>query len=197
MSPDDDWIRWSNAWQRQPPVDVPRLQRRVRRKLWQMRAMVAWRLIGCLVAVVLVVRLQLMPNASSPLKVWAALMLLLIAAFLYFRLRIYRGTWRPANDSVPDLLRLTAKRAKAGIRLASVNVACILTITVVSLLMAEPWLTPAGWRHDSALRQLLIPLIAVGSVYLAFNVLYMRRQRRRLRGAEALLGEESDEDASR
>ncbi|MGH8192323.1 MAG: hypothetical protein ACREP2_12855 [Rhodanobacteraceae bacterium] len=194
MNPDDDWIRWGNAWQRQPTVDVPRLQRRVQRKLWQMRAVVAWRSIGCLVAVVLVVRLQLMPDVSSPLKVWAGLMLLLIAVFLYFRLRVYRETWRPASVGVPGLLRLAAKRAKAGIRLASVNIACILVITIVSLLMAEPWLAPSGWRHDPVLRQLLIPLIAVGGVYLAFNVLYMRRQRRRLRGAEALLREESDED---
>ena len=197
MKPDDDWARWSDVWKQQPAVDVRRLQRRVRRKLWQMRAMVAWRWTGCLVAVALVARLQLMPEVPLPLKVWAALMLLLLAALLYFRLRAYRGTWRPASDSVPDLLRLTAKRAKAGIRLAWVNIAGILVIAAVSLLVAAPWLMSSRWQDNPALRQSLIPLIVFCGAYLTFNVVYMRRQRRRLRGAEALLREESDEDAPR
>lgn len=197
MKPHDDWTRWSDAWQRQPAVDVPRLQRRVRRKLWQMRAMVAWRWIGGLLAVALVTRLQLMPEVPLPLKVWAALMLLLFAALLYFRLRTYRGTWHPASDSVPDLLRLAAKRARAGIRLAWVNIVGILVIAAVSLVMAAPWLMPSRWQHDPALRQSLLPLIVFSGAYLTFNVVYMRRQRRRLRDAEALLRSESDEDISR
>ena len=197
MKPDDDWSRWSEVWQRQPAVNVLRLRRRVRRKLWQMRAMVAWRWIGCLVAVALVAHLQLTPGVPLRLKVWAGLILLLFLPLLYFRLRAYRGTWRQASDSVSDLLRLTAKRARAGIRLAWVNIAGILVIAAVSLLVAAPWLMSSGWQHDPALRQWLIPPIVFCGVYLVFNIVYMRRQRSRLRGAEALLREESDEDAPR
>ena len=195
MKSDDDWTRWGSAWQRQPAVDGPRLQRRVRLKLWQMRAMVAWRWIGCLVAVALVARLQFMPGVPLRLKVWAVFILLLFLQLMYFRLRTYRGTWRSASDSVPGLLRLTAKRAKAGIRLAWVNIVGILVIAAVSLLVAVPWLMSSRWQHDPALRQSLIPPIVFCCAYLAFNIVYMRRQRRRLRDAEALLRGESDEDA--
>lgn len=197
MNPDDDWIRWSEAWQHQPAVDVRRLQRRVRSKLWQMRAMVAWRCISALVAVALVARLQFMPEVPFPLKVGAVLILLLFATLLYFRLRAYRGTWRAASGSVPDLLRLMAKRATADIRLAWVNIVGILVIAAVSLLVAAPWLMSSRWQHDPALRHSLIPLIVFCGAYLTFNVVYMCRQRRRLRDAEALLGEESDGEAPR
>ena len=194
MKPDDDWTRWSDAWKRQPAVDVQRLQRRVRRKLWQMRATVAWRWTSGLVAVALVGRVQLMPEVPLPLKVWAALILLLLAALLYFRLRAYRETWHAVSDSVPDLLRVTAKRARAGIRLAWVNIAGTLMMVTGSLLIAAPRLMSSRWQYDPALRQLLISLIVVSAFFLTFNVAFMFRQRRGLRDAEALLAGESDED---
>lgn len=195
MRADDDWTRWTDDWQDQPVVDVRRLQRRVTRKLWQMRAMVVWRWSSGLVVVGLVARLQLISEIPLALRVWAALMIPLFATLLYFRLRVYRGTWHPASASVRDLLYLTATRAKAGIRLAWVNIIGILVVAGASLLMAVPGVLPSRWQHDLASRQSLISLLLVGGLFLTLNVVYMRQQRKQLHDVEALLEEASDEHA--
>jgi hypothetical protein len=110
--------------------------------------------------------------------------------------RVRRGTWRAAADGVPGLLRLTARRARAGIRLAWLNIAGIPVLLAFTLPVAAPWLAPSRWRRDPALEHLLGVQVGINGALilaaLAFFALYIRRQRRRLRRVEALLREYDD-----
>jgi hypothetical protein len=191
MNPGDDWARWGDDWQRQPTVDVYRLRRRVRRKRRQMQMVLGFEWCAALFAIGQVLRLLLDPGIGLRWKIWAGLALLLVSASAYLSLRVRRGTWRAASDGMPELLRLTAKRAQAGIRLAWMNIAGFLVLLVLTLSLAAPWLAPSRWRHDPALEQmLLLQVVANGIVLvplLVFFAFYIRRQRRRLRRIETML----------
>jgi hypothetical protein len=196
MNPADDWARWGDDWQHQPTVDVDRLRDRVRRKQRQMRAMLAFEACAALFATAQVLRLLLDPGLALRWKVWAGLALLLLSASAYLSVRVRRGTWRAAADGVPGLLRLTARRARAGIRLAWLNIAGIPVLLAFTLPVAAPWLAPSRWRRDPALEHLLGVQVGINGALilaaLAFFALYIRRQRRRLRRVEALLREYDD-----
>jgi hypothetical protein len=195
-SPGDDWTRWAHAWQEQPAADIEWLERRVRRKRRRMQLMV---MLECLVTCIVVVQvalLQARPDVPLRWKVWGVVALVLALSLEYVLLRVRRGTWRAARGGVAELLRLTAKRAHAGIRLAWVNIVGLVLLPVVSLPFALPYLAPARWRHDPALQHMLVLNAAVnGIVVLVFLVvygLYIRRQRRLLRRIETLARELSD-----
>jgi ABC-type amino acid transport system permease subunit len=89
------------------------------------------------------------------------------------------------------MVELTISRAKAGIRLARLNAWSTLVWVVVTLIVATPELSPTHWQHDAKLRLTLIvqfvvnvPLIVA---LVAFCAWYIRRQRKRIRHANALL----------
>ena len=196
MSLQDDWSRWGDDWQRQPAMDVDRLRRRVRRKRRQMRAVVGLEVASALFAVVQIVRLLLMSWVTERWKIWAGLVFLLLAGGVCLSLHARRGTWRAATESVPDLLRLTAERARAGIRLAWLNILSVPVLLAITLPIAAPWLAPSRWRHDPRLQHMLLLQLGInGTLVVALLVFfagYLRRQRRRLREVEALLREEAD-----
>ncbi|MBD8872642.1 hypothetical protein [Rhodanobacter sp. DHB23] len=191
MNPSDDWVRWGDHWQRQPTVDADRLRRRVQRKRRQMQVVLGFECCAALFAIGQVLHLLLDPGLGLRWKVWAGLALLLVAASVYLSLRVRRGTWQATADGMPELLRLTAARARAGIRLAWLNIASIPLLIAFTLLVAAPWLVPSRWRHDPALEHLLLLQVEINGVVLVpllvFFVVYIRRQRRRLRHVEALL----------
>ncbi|MDO1528885.1 hypothetical protein QMK61_08615 [Fulvimonas sp. R45] len=191
MNPGDDWTRWSDDWQRQPTVDADRLRRRVRRKRRQMQAVLGFEWCTALFATGQVLRLLLDPGAGLRWKAWAGLALLLVSTSAYLSLRVRRGTWQAAADGMPELLRLTARRARAGIRLAWLNIASVPLLLAFTLPLAAPWLAPSRWRHDPALEHLLLVQVGINGVVivplLVFFAVYIRRQRRRLRQVEALL----------
>lgn len=122
----------------------------------------------------------------------------LVALIFYLRARQYRGTWDAAGGNTADLLRLTARRAHAGIRLAWANMSAIVLVSVVSLAFAAPCLAPARWQHDPNPRAVLAPLIVVNgciaAAALLLNVWCMRRQRARLRKIVQLLDEVTEPD---
>lgn len=193
---DKDWNEWAGDWQQEPARDIERLQRRTHRKLLQMRFMLVFESIVALFALAQVIRLQFIPWVPVRWKVWAALMFFLVIAVACMSFRARRGTWRALTASAPDLLRLTVKRARSGIRLAWVNIVSIFVLLAVTLPIAAPWLAPSRWLHDPALRHVLLlqvgvngPIIIGGIVFFA---VYIRRQRRRLREAAELLKDYSD-----
>jgi len=198
MKPADDWNRWAQTWQQQPSINVDQLRQQVRRKQWRMRIFIVWRVIGAIIVVTALTRLQMAPGIPIPMRVWGGIMLPLFALIFYMRVRQYRGIWNAASEGTVDLLRLTAKRARAGIRLAWTNVAAIILISVVSLSFAAPYLMPVRWLHDPNVRHVLAPLIATnGAIAIAalvINASYMHRQRARLHHVEALLAEVTDLD---
>lgn len=196
MNRGDDWARWGEDWQQQNVVDVDRLRRRVQRKLWQMRAMVVVEALIALVAVGQLTRLFFMPQVSGRWKIWAGLALLLIGVMVWLSLHVRRRTWHATTASVPDLLRLTANRARAGIQLAWASIVGFLLLIAITVPIAAPWLAPSRWLHDPKLQVLLLLQIGINGLVCAalliFFALYIRRQRRRLRMAEALLREYAD-----
>lgn len=191
MNPRDDWARWGDDWQRQPTVDADRLRRRVRRKRRQMQAVLGFEWCAALIATGQVLRLLLDPGIGLRWKIWAGLALLLVSASAYLSLRVRRGTWQATSDGMPELLRLTAKRAKAGILLAWLNIASFPALLAFTLPLAAPWLAPSRWRHDPALEQMLLLQVGINGIVLVpllvFFAFYIRRQRRRLRRIEAML----------
>jgi hypothetical protein len=186
MTAHDDWSRWGEDWQRQPPVDLNRLRARVRRKQW----------LTMLVAMGQSVYLLLMPGADTRWKLWGALMLAMLAPAPYLSLRVRRGTWRAPAESVSDLLQLTMRRARAGICLAWINILSVPLLLAITLPIAAPWLAPSRWRHDPALRHTLALIVGINGVVigglLVFFVIFLQRQRQRLRRIEALLRDDAE-----
>lgn len=196
MNVQDDWARWAETWQQQPPVDIDGLRQRVGRKLWRMRLTTTLELLLNAVAVWQTWRMIVHPGLELRWKLWAACAMLLVLAMQYLFLQARRGTWRAPGSDAGDLLQLTARRAIAGIRLAKVNAWSLLLLIAVTLLVAAPELTPEHWRHDANLRSLVLlqcvlnlPIVVLGLVGCGW---YIRRQRRRLRDVQALLRECAD-----
>jgi hypothetical protein len=191
MSEQDEWRQWSESWQRQPVVDVQRLQRQVRNKRWRMLAMVAFEALTSVLALVQTVGLIHHPALSLRWRIFCigAMALVLVSWGASFWLR--RGTWRASGDSASALMRLTERRARAGIRLAKVGLFGLGVLLVFVIVLAWPQLQPASWQHDARLRLILAVQIAFnGPIVLAtvaFNLWYIRRQRRRLARIAQLL----------
>jgi hypothetical protein len=192
----DDWKALAGDWKQQPLPDVVELQRRTRRKRLQMRFVLAFECITSLFALSQVVWLLFLPAVPLRWKIWAIFALTLIVAIAYLSIRVRRGAWRALGDSVPDLLRLTARRARSGIRLAWVNILAILALLAVTIPVAAPWLAPSRWLHDPGLRVVLSLQLAISGPMilggLAFFAVYIRRQHRRLHEAEEMLRDYSE-----
>lgn len=198
MNTQDEWTQWRDSWQRQPVVDVHRLRRQVRHKRWRMFAMVAFEAVSSLFALVQTAWLMQHPLLGLRWKIFSVGAMVLILALWALSLGVRRGTWRASGDRVDDLLRLTAHRARAGIRLGWVGLYGLAVLLVFVIALAWPQLQPASWQHDVRLRFMLAVQIAFnGPVVLAtvtFNLWYIRRQRRRLARITQLLGEQDAPD---
>ena len=198
MNAQDEWTQWRESWHRQPAVDVQRLQRQVRHKRWRMIAMVVFEALTSLLALVQTVQLMHHPALSLRWRIFSVGAMVLVLALWGASLRVRRGTWRASGDSASALMRLTEHRARAGIRLAKVGLYGLAVLLVFVIVLAWPQLQPTNWQHDARLRLMLVVQIAFnGPIVLAtvaFNLWYIRRQRRRLARIARLLGEQSTPD---
>lgn len=196
MNAADDWSRWSGDWQQQEAPDVDRLRRRVRRKLWKMRAALVLELLCAVFATAQLARLLTWPGVGPRWQIWAIIVFVLVAVLVWLQLRLRRGAWRTAGERVPELLRLSARQARASLRLAWLNITGFVALLALTLATAWPWLLPSRWAHDPTLRALLGLQIGInGSLAIAalvFLVWFMRRQKQHLQRAEALLRSYSD-----
>jgi hypothetical protein len=184
MIEQDEWRQWSERWQHQPVVDVQRLQRQVRNKHWRMVAMVAFEAVTSLLALVQTAGLIHHPALSLRWKIFCIAAMVLVLVFWMASFWLRRGTWRARGDNARALMQLTEHRAHAGIRLAKAGLYGLALLLVVVVVLAWPQLQPARWQHDARLRQILLVQVAFnGPIVLAtvaFNLWYIRRQRRRL-----------------
>lgn len=198
MNPQDDWAQWGESWRRQPTADIQRLRLRVERKRRRMLAVVALEWVVSCLSVVAVVSALLSDQVELRWKIAATGSLALVALLLYLGLHVRRGTWRASADSVQALLQLTMRRARAGIRLAWIQMGATLLVATAVLLLALPDLQPASWQHDAKLRLILVVQFAANTpvvlATLAFCVWYIRRQRRRIERIASLL--DTDRDAA-
>lgn len=184
MNTHDDWQDWSTQWQQQPVVDVECLRRRTLNKRRRMLAMVAFETVVSMIAVGQCAWLLASRHVDPRWKSFALGAMVLVAALWIVSLWLRKGTWRAAGERVTDLLRLQARRARAGIRLAQLQLWSLSVVVGGSIALAWPSLQPSAWMHDAALRRLLLvqiganaPIVLGGVV---FCLWYIRRQRRRL-----------------
>jgi hypothetical protein len=182
----DDWQGWAEQWQHQHQslVDVARLRRRLAAKRWRMLAMMVFETITAIVALVQTGWLFTRPELAMRWKLFAVGGTVLVAVMWSITVWLRRGTWRAASARVVDLLRLDARRAHAGIRLAQAQLWGFAVLLVGVTALAWPSLQPSAWMHDAALRRLLLLQIGANAPIVlggvAFCLWYIRRQRRRL-----------------
>jgi hypothetical protein len=186
---DKDWSEWGELWKQQPAIDVPRLRRVAARKRLRMQATVVLELLTTSVALVQILRL--FGGCPPRWRLWCLLSLVFVLVLQALYLHIRRGTWRASGSDVPSMLALTISRAKAGMRLARLNIWGTLAWVMVTLVAAAPELEPSLWRHDAKLKLMLTLQFAVNApliiALIAFCAWYIRRQRKRLRHANTLL----------
>lgn len=184
----NDWSQWGELWREQPVVDVRRLCREASRKRWRMRIFVMLELAASLVACGQCLRLA--ATTTGRWRGWsvASLLLVLLLQALYLHAR--RGTWRASGEDVHSLLQLTLARARAGIRLAWINLGGTLAWVAFTLAISAPELSPSRWEADARLKVVLILQAAInGPIVLATVALclwYIRRQRRRIQRASSM-----------
>lgn len=191
MNPHEDWERWIDVWQQQPLVDVDRLRRGVIRKQWRMRLAAALELLATLVAVGQTLRAAVHPGLELRWRIWALVTLAFVLVVQWSFLHARRGAWRALGSDVQDLLRLTARRATVGIRLAKLNLWSMSLWIATTLVVAIPELTPERWQHDPKLKLMIVLQFAINVpivlMIMGVGVWYIRRQRRRLCEVTALL----------
>jgi hypothetical protein len=185
MNAEQDWSRWQAAWQRQAPIDVTRLLRLARRKRRQMMAILACEWVVALIAIAQTVQLITLDRVALRWKVWAVIAMVLVAISAWLAWRLRRGTWGlAASGNVGALLDLSARRARAGIRLAWANIVGVLVLIVISAALALPWLAASGWLSDPDIRRKVALISVVNSpvviATIVYGAFYIRRQRRRL-----------------
>ncbi|HEX5305903.1 MAG TPA: hypothetical protein VFW82_07455 [Dyella sp.] len=192
MSEQDEWRQWSESWQRQPVVDVQRLQRQVRNKRWRIMAMVAIETFTTLAAMWQLQRLMHHFALGLRWQIFCIGASVLLPVLWGLSLWLRRGTLRASGESVVALMRLAERRARAGIRLARVGLCGLAVLVGFVVVLAWPQLQPASWLRDPKLRLLLIAQIALNGplvvATVAFNLWYIRRQRRRLQRIARFLG---------
>jgi hypothetical protein len=186
--PNNDWSPWGELWREQPAIDVQRLCREASRKRWRMRVFVTLELVASLMACGQCLRLAVMTTGRWQAWSVASLMLVLLLQALYLHAR--RGTWRASGQDVHSLVQLTLVRARAGIRLAWINLGGTLAWVAFTLAISAPELSPSRWEADARLKLVLVLQAAInGPIVLgtiALCLWYIRRQRRRIERAGSL-----------
>ena len=144
MNARDEWSDWASQWQGQPVVDVSRLQRRMHAKRRRMLAMVAFEAVVSIGALGQTIRLLTRPGLGPRWTLFGvgAMAVVVVAWGLAVWLR--RGTWRAACERMSDLLRLDARRAQAGIRLAQAQLWGMGVLVAGSIALAWPVLQPTA-----------------------------------------------------
>ncbi len=185
----DDWTEWGELWQQQPALDVARLHRFARRKR---RRMQLFAILEVLVTLITIWQLLRTFDHFEPRwKIWSVFSLGLVLGLQTLFLHIRRGTWNTSGSDLASALRLAAERSRAGIRLAQVNIWSTLLLLIATAIAAAPDLDPARWRNDPHLRFVILVQIGANApivvLILGACLWYMRRQRRRIRGLDALM----------
>lgn len=185
---DNDWSQWGELWRDQPTADVARLRREVTRKRWRMRVFVTLEIIASVFACGQCVWLAM--TVSGRWRWWGVASLLLVLLLQTLYLHVRRGTWRASGHDVTSLLRLTLARARAGIRLAWINLWSTLAWLALTLLVSAPELAPSRWEADPKLRLVLTLQVAINGPLIVATIAlcawYIRRQRRRIARIDAM-----------
>ncbi len=193
MNAQTDWNRWGSTWRERAPTDSERLRERVYRKRAATRR---WITIKALLTVVMVIVLghqMLEPATGLIWKIWLALVIVLLLTSTTLTVWTLRSTWRMTTQSVPDMLRLTIKRARVGIRLSWIGTLLFVLLVAVTVCLETWWRASPVWMREPQLDLLAPTPLAVGcvvaAVVFAFKFVATRRLHRELRDAESWLRE--------
>ena len=190
----DDWSGWGELWQQQPAPDMARLHRLARRKRRRMQLFASLEMLVTLVA--LWQLLRAFGHFEWRWKIWSVFSLGLVLGLQTLFLHIRRGTWSTSGSDLASALRLAAERARAGVRLAQVNIWSTVLLLVATAVAAAPDLDPSRWRSDPHLRFVILVQIGANApivvLILGACLWYMRRQRRRIRDLDALMHDDRD-----
>ena len=184
MNPGDDWSALSAAWQAQP-VDVDALRGAVRRRSRRMQLLMAIDVVFALIAAVFAGTVYLKADGIWP-RVGVGIGVVAVVAAVWLNYRLRRGLWHAAGNSVVDLLKLQRQRRVNAVRMAQWGVA-FLPLGLLVGALTSPGLKPGllGWLPAWKIAVLL----AVFAGFTFGTWLYVRRQRRLIAAADALLAQ--------
>lgn len=187
MSDSDFWQRLQEDWQAaSPPVDLAVLRRQVHRKRRRMQALQLLDVVAGLAATGFLV--VAMRSVHEPhLHLLFVLLLVVVWGSIAVGAWLRRSTWKPQGTDAESLLRLSIRRARAGIGFVWLNVVGMPVVYAIVL--------PFFWHIFStgspAQRRNLWGGVAVNAGFYALVIVwavwYGRRQRRKLKQARALL----------
>jgi hypothetical protein len=186
------WQQMQQDWQStQPIVDTAALVRQAKWKCRRMIGVQVLEVVSALVATGLCIWATLSVSRFVPALAWIliAIIWLEVAGKAWLR----RHTWRSQSAEPQALLELMERRARAGLRFVWLSLAILLACYIA----AAPWAWYT-WEHGtSAMRGGIIDsaiaecFVVAGGI--AWAVWYARRQRAKLRRANAMLAELKDD----
>lgn len=187
MNPEDFWRTLQEDWQSaSPEVDLTGLKREVRRKRRQMQGLQTLEVLLALVATGFMIRMLLtVHKPHAHLLFWALLVIVWasLAAGAWWRFT----TRKPQGMDAESLLKLIIRRARAGFRFIWLNVAGLLVIYAVALPFFWQWFSNGDAIQRRAVVVNLVLNAGVLVITVAWGLWYGRRQRRKIRRAQAML----------
>ncbi|MGH8225503.1 MAG: hypothetical protein ACRER1_05060 [Gammaproteobacteria bacterium] len=197
MSDKAIWEKLQEDWQSMSPtVDPVALRRQIHRKRRRMQMLQALDVVLGLVATgVLVKQVLPMPLPHMRALFWILLVVVWVSVAAGAWLR--RSTWKPQGMEIESLLDLTVRRARAGLRFVWFNLLGLLTVDAIWLGFFGHLFSGGTPLQRAAFLGAVVSIAIVYALAIVWAVWYGRRQRRKLRQAQALLeqlGQDAEND---
>ena len=191
MSDSDFWQRLQQDWQSDsPPIDLAILERQVQDKR---RRMIAMQIVDVLVAVAAIGSLinafqsTQQPRLHLLFEILFAAVLAATAVGLWLRW----PDWKPQSMGTEDLLHLSMRRARTGLRFVWFNLVGLAVLDIVGAIflwhLPEDTLSPDVAAIQIAFNGSFFILVVVWAIW------YGRRQHSKLRHAQRLLDQLENE----
>ncbi len=187
MSDTDFWRRLQEDWRSAAPaVNLAALQRQVQRKRRRMLVLqILDILLGLVATGVMVTMVLTVHKPHAQIMFWSLLVVLWGAIATGAWLRY--STRKPQGMDAESLLHLTVRRARAGIHFIWLNVVGLLVVYAIAL----PFFWHLFTDGDAAQHRAALGNAAFNAgffvITLGWAVWYGRRQRRKIRRAQAML----------
>ena len=194
MNHEDFWHRLQEDWHSvSPAVDLAGLRRQVQRKRRRMQVLQTLDVLLGLVATAVMIKLMLSDHKPhTQLLFWGLLVLIWVAIGAGAWLRY--STWKPRSTDAASLLQLTIRRARAGFRFIWLNVAGLLVLYGI----AVPFFWHLYSNGTPAQRKVVLSNLglnfAIFVITVVWAIWYGRRQRQKIRRAQAMLRQLEQED---
>lgn len=189
MSATPEWQTLMSTWQSQP-VDLPKLTRATRWKTRRMMLMTAYELLSVVVIWAMTPIYWERSGQWPMIRYWMLFWCVATPVAVWITIRMRRGMWSAADESLLGLLRLQRNRALGGVRMGRYTIASCGVLGVFTFIwlavglilypppggdswyrLASPFAFTAGWL-------LLFVLI---------SLIYIRRRQEEVTKVDSLL----------